>query len=116
MRSHYVSPRAYAAVLVRRSLLMLPALVVSAATGGLIGFWMLSARGLEGSDPIAEQGAYGWLVRILTNGVVLVAPSYAGLWWAIRARRLGAGSLALVAVAVHLTVIGAVWTLIAVAT
>lgn len=116
MRSHYVSPRAYAAVLVRRSLLMLPALVVSAASGGLLAFWLLRARDLEGSEPIAEQGAYGWMVRIVANGIVLVAPSYAGLWWAIRARRFGAGRLSVLAVVVHLSVITIVWTLIAVST
>lgn len=116
MRSHYVSPRAYAAVLVRRSLLMVPALVVSAAAAGLIGFWLLSARDLEGSEPIAEQGAYGWMVRIVTNGLLLAAPSYAGLWWAVRARRFGAGGLSLVAAATHLAVIAVVWVLIAVST
>jgi hypothetical protein len=115
MHSHDVSPRASAAVLVRRSLLMLPALVASAAAAALIGYWLLSAHGLEGSEPIAEQGAYGWMVRIVTNGVLLVAPSYAGLWWAVRARRLGANGTARVAIVLHLAVIAAVWVLIAVA-
>lgn len=114
IRSHYATPGAFAAVLTRRSLLMLPALAVSAAVGGLVGFWMLNARDLDGSEPIAEQGAYGWMVRVLANGVILVAPSYAGLWLAVRARRLGGGRLALVAVAAHLGVIALVWSLIAV--
>lgn len=94
--------------------MMLPALAVSAAAGGLVGFLMLSARDLEGSEPIAEQGAYGWMVRVLANGIILVGPSYAGLWWAVRARRLGAGRLAALAVVLHLAVIGTAWTLIAI--
>lgn len=114
IRSHYATPGAFAAVLTRRSLLMLPALAVSAAVGGLVGFWMLSARDLDGSEPIAEQGAYGWIVRVLGNGIILAAPSYAGLWWAVRARRLGGGRLSLIAVAAHLGIIAVVWTLIAV--
>ncbi|MFM7252603.1 MAG: hypothetical protein ACKO27_06000 [Ilumatobacteraceae bacterium] len=114
IRSHYATPGAFAAVLTRRSLLMLPALAVSAAVGGLIGFWMLSARDLDGSEPIAEQGAYGWMVRVLANGIILVTPSYAGLWFAVRARRLGGGRLSLIAVAAHLGIIGLVWTLIAI--
>ena len=94
---------------------MIPALVASAAAAGLIGFLLLSAHDLEGSEPIAEQGAYGWMVRIVANGVILAAPSYAGLWWAVRARRLGAAGLATAAVLVHLAVITVVWVLIAVA-
>ena len=94
---------------------MIPALVASAAAAGLIGFLLLSAHDLEGSEPIAEQGAYGWMVRIVANGVILAAPSYAGLWWAVRARRLGAAGLATAAVLIHLAVITVVWVLIAVA-
>lgn len=96
-----------------RSLMMIPAMLGTAILAGLVGWWLLGLRDLEGSEPMSEQGAYGWLVRIFTNGVILLAPAYAGLWWGSKARRLGAGTISLVAIGVNALAVAVVWVLIA---
>jgi hypothetical protein len=76
--------------LATRSLLMLPMLLLTAAVGAFVGFWLLSRHDLEGSEPMSAQGGYGWMVWAVTTAIFL-APAAVGLVLGLRARRHGAG-------------------------
>jgi hypothetical protein len=69
------------------SLLMLPALIVSAIPAAVVGIWLLGRRDLEGSEPMSVQGVYGWMVFAVSTaifviplvvGVILAAKAYRG--------------------------------------
>ena len=70
------------------SLLMLPFLVVSGVVGGIVGFILLGFRDLEGSEPMSEQGAYGWMVLAVST-LLFMTPMIVGVILGARARSMG---------------------------
>ena len=70
------------------SLLMLPFLLVSGAAGGIVGFILLGFRELEGSEPMSEQGAYGWMVLAVST-LLFMTPMIVGVVLGTKARKLG---------------------------
>jgi len=94
--------------LAKISLAMVPAFIISAVAAGITGFVLLNAKGFEGSESMSVQGGYGWFVLILTNLLIILLPQYVGLALGIKARRLGAGRLATVGIAVNAAMI-ALW-------
>ena len=70
------------------SLLMLPFLLVSGAAGGIVGFILLGFRELEGSEPMSEQGAYGWMVLAVST-LLFMTPMIVGVDLGTKARKLG---------------------------
>ena len=71
-----------------RSLLMLPLLLVSGAVGGVVGFILLGFKNLEGSEPMSEQGAYGWMVLAVST-LLLMTPMIVGVVLGAKARKQG---------------------------
>jgi hypothetical protein len=102
-------PQSKADRLVRLSWWMLPLLVVSLVAAAIVGMILLFGAGLEGSEPLSEQGAIGWLALILANLVILPLPAYVGLWFGVKARRTGAAAKATMPIVAHSVVIAAVW-------
>ncbi len=74
------------------SLLMLPMLLVAAIVDGILGFWLLNRKGLDGSEPMSVQGAYGWMVFALST-VILMVPMAVGVVLGLKAWRGGAKRL-----------------------
>ena len=71
----------------RVSLLMVPMIVPSFIVSFVLSVWLLSIRDLEGSEPMSEQGLYGWLVLVVAT-LVLLAPMVVGVFFGARAWRL----------------------------
>jgi hypothetical protein len=82
------------------SFIMLPMLLVTGLIGAFVGMWLLGRRGLEGSEPMSVQGAYGWLVWVVTS-VVFLLPTMFGVVFGFRARRAGAKGLGLAGMLVN---------------
>ena len=82
------------------SLLMIPALLLSAIVAGVFGMFMLGRRDLEGSEPMSVQGGYGWMVWAIST-VVLMIPPAVGVGLGLTARRLGARGNALAGVLIN---------------
>ncbi len=70
------------------SLLMIPFLLVSGAAGGILGFVILNANGLEGSEPMSVQGTPGWIAFVLSTTIFML-PMMVGVVLGLKARRLG---------------------------
>lgn len=81
------------------SLLMVPLLLVSGAVGGIVGFVLLGMKDLEGSEPMSEQGAWGWMVFALST-LILMVPMIVGIVLGVKARKLGERRLGTIGVAV----------------
>lgn len=85
--------------------LMIPAsLFVMFPVAFVIGSVLLGLRDLEGSEPMSEQGLYGWFVMLLTLGIFVI-PQVLGIVFGTRARRLGARGGALAAVIVNAAIL-----------
>jgi hypothetical protein len=67
---------------------MVPFLLVSGAIGGIVGFVLLGMKDLEGSEPMSEQGAWGWMVFAVST-LILMVPMIVGIVLGARARKLG---------------------------
>ncbi|MGE5227551.1 MAG: hypothetical protein ACM3OO_11815 [Planctomycetaceae bacterium] len=70
------------------SLAMIAFLVISAAVGGIVGWVLLSSQGLEGSEPMSEQGTIGWVAFGLSTAIFM-APMVVGVVLGAKARKLG---------------------------
>jgi len=70
------------------SLMMLPFLVVSGVAAGIIGVVLLGLKNLEGSEPMSEQGGYGWMVFALAT-IIFMSPMIIGVVLGAKARNLG---------------------------
>lgn len=81
------------------SLLMLPMLLVTGAVAAVVGINLLGRRGLEGSEPMSVQGAYGWVVFAMTT-VVFLAPLIVGVVLGVKALRGGERRLGLTGILV----------------
>ncbi len=80
----------------RWSWVMLPLVVVSFVATFALSVVLLGLSDLEGSEPMSEQGLIGWLVVVLSL-LVAPLPNYLGVWFGLKAVRLGEGGLAVVA-------------------
>ena len=91
------------------SLIMFPCTLGSAVFAGLLEMWILSARGLEGSEPLSQQGAWGYAVLIIGNLGILLVPAYFGLYFGAKSLREGAGKMGWLGAALNSIVIAIVW-------
>jgi hypothetical protein len=78
---------------------MVPLLLVSGAVGGIVGFVLLGMKDLEGSEPMSEQGAWGWMVFALST-LILMVPMIVGIVLGVKAGKLGERRLGTIGVAV----------------
>lgn len=72
------------------SLLMLPMIVPSFVVSFVLSVWLLSIRDLEGSEPMSEQGLYGWVVLVVAT-LILLAPMIVGVVLGAKSWRLRSG-------------------------
>ena len=82
------------------SLLMLPMLIVSFWPSFITQAWILGIKGLEGSEPMSQQGGIGWL-SFAVGMAIFLAPLVVGVYLGARARRLGAPRLGFAGVLVN---------------
>lgn len=83
-----------------RSLLMMPALILSFLLSFMVQVWILGFKGLDGSEPMSQQGAVGWL-SFAVGMAIFLAPLAVGVFLGSRARRLGASGLGLAGILVN---------------
>jgi phosphotransferase system glucose/maltose/N-acetylglucosamine-specific IIC component len=76
---------------------------------------LLGLANLEGSEPMSEQGLVGWM-QVLLALVLGPLPAYFGVWFGLKAHRLGEGVGAIAATVVNGLVIAGIWLLIVVTT
>jgi hypothetical protein len=82
------------------SLWMVPMLIVSFVLSFATQVWILGLKGLEGSEPMSQQGAIGW-VSFAVGMTVLLAPLVVGVYLGVKARGLGAQRLGLAGILVN---------------
>jgi hypothetical protein len=70
------------------SLLMLVFLIPAAIVAAVVGLAILGNAGLEGSEPMSEQGTAGWTALVLTY-LILMAPMFVGVFLGAKAHGLG---------------------------
>jgi hypothetical protein len=71
---------------------MVPLLLVTFAVSFVVQEVILGTQDLEGSEPMSQQGAIGWLSFGL-GMLIFLAPLAAGVFLGARARKLGATRL-----------------------
>lgn len=98
-----------------RSWLMVPLLVPSMILTFVIAVVLLGTAELEGSEPMSEQGFIGWVVVLVTL-LLGPLPAYFGVWFGLKAHRLGEGTAAIIATVVNGLAIGGLWLLTVVTT
>jgi hypothetical protein len=76
------------------SWLMLPMLLVSTVAAVVFEVWVLSTAGLEGSEPMSEQGLTGVVAIAVGNLIIWAMPAYVGIWLGRRASAAGAPNAA----------------------
>jgi hypothetical protein len=79
---------------------MVPALVVTFCVSFGVQVWILGLKGLEGSEPMSEQGAVGWL-SFAVGMVIFLAPLAVGVLLGSKAQRLGEHRLGLAGILVN---------------
>jgi hypothetical protein len=97
------------------SWLMVALLVPSLILSVLISVVLLGTADLEGSEPMSEQGFVGWVVVLLAL-LVGPLPAYFGVWFGLKAHRLGEGTAAIAATVVNGLAIAGLWLLTIVTT
>ena len=97
------------------SWLMVPLVVLSMILTFVLSVVLLGLANLEGSEPMSEQGLVGWM-QVLLALVLGPLPAYFGVWFGLKAHRLGEGVGAITATAVNGLTIAGIWLLIVVTT
>lgn len=96
----------------RISVWMLPSTVGSVIVAAVLEMWILGARGIEGSEPLAQQGAWGYVALLGGNLAVLLAPSYVGVYFGVKGQRHGEGRLAVIGTAINAGIVVLIWALV----